>query len=145
MSKKTYNQENYINGSYGEAWIDEEYLASLNQASATVALSYEDIKTPRKLGKGKKLIEIEGTAEITIGKVSSVGLRHMNKKLQEGKQPVVNIMMKLDDPDALGAERVMLKNCTFNELTLFDFESGATGEEKLSINFESYEIYDYIQ
>lgn len=143
--KTAYRQEQVINGTYGEAWFGSEYLATLTKASAKLAISYEDVTTPRKLTKGKKMVGLEGTGEVEIEKVTSVGARFMNDQLMNGKQPVVDIMMKLDDPDAIGAERVMLKSCTFNELGLIDFEAGATGKENFSFNFESWEFYDLIE
>lgn len=137
--------EQIINGTFGEIWIDDEYLATLKKFDAKVSMSYADVVRPRDLWKGKKLLELEGSGSIVIGKCSSVGLRLMHEKLQAGRTPVVKIMGKLDDPTALGAERIMFKNVTFTELTLLDFEHAKDLEENLPFNFRHYELYDYIE
>lgn len=52
--------------------------------------------------------------------------------------------MKLEDPDALGAERIVLYGCKLDELTLMDWENGKITEETLSFTYESYELLDVI-
>ncbi|MET3616729.1 hypothetical protein ABID14_000349 [Peptoniphilus olsenii] len=137
--------EQIINGTYGEVWIDDEYLATLKKFECKVAMSYADVVRPRDLWKGKKLLELEGTGSVVVGKYSSLGLRLMHDKLMAGRTPVVKIMGKLDDPTALGAERIIIKNVTFTELTLFDFEHAKDTEESLPFNFRHYELYDLIE
>lgn len=137
--------EQIINGSFGEVWVDDEYLATLKKFECKVSMNYADVVRPRDLWKGKKLLELEGSGSLVIGKYSSLGLRLMHEKLSQGRTPVVKIMGKLDDPTALGAERIMIKNVTFNELTLFDFEHAKDLEESLPFNFRHYELYDLIE
>lgn len=137
--------EQIINGTYGEVWIDDTYLATLKKFDAKVTMNYADVVRPRDLWKGKKLLELEGSGSVTVGKYSSLGLRLMHEKLSAGRTPVVKIMGKLDDPTALGAERIMIKNVTFTEMTLFDFEHAKDLEETLPFNFRHYELYDFIE
>lgn len=137
--------EQIINGTFGEIWIDDTYLATLKKFDAKVSINYAGVVRPRDLWKGKKLLELEGSGSVTVGKYSSIGLKFMHEKLQAGRTPVVKIMGKLDDPTALGAERIMLKNVTFTDFTLFDFEHAKDLEETLSFNFRHYELYDFIE
>ena len=137
--------EQVINGTFGEVWIDDTYLATLTKFEAKVAMTNGDILRPRDLWKGKKLLELEGSGSLTMGKYSSIGIQLMHTKLSQGRTPVVKIMGKLDDTTALGAERIMLKNVTFSELTLFDFEHAKALEETIPFNFRHYELYDFIE
>ncbi|WP_455256649.1 phage tail tube protein [Peptoniphilus asaccharolyticus] len=137
--------EQIINGTFGEVWIDDTYLATLKKFEVKVSMTYADVVRPGDLWKGKKLLELEGNGSVTVGKYSSIGLKFMHEKLQAGRTPVVKIMGKLADPTALGAERIMIKNVTFTEFTLFDFEHAKDLEETLSFNFRHYELYDFIE
>lgn len=143
--KRDYENTETINGTYGELWIDDEFIASLQSCKATYELTYADVKRPRNLGIGKKLIECNGTGEIVCDKVNSSQVRRLSDKIKAGKTPVSTIVTKLDDPDARGAERAALNNVTFNDLELVNFEHAALVQETLSFNFENYDLYDLME
>lgn len=136
--------EQVINGSYGECWINDEYVAEIKKFEAKIAIEYEDIERPRKLGKAKKMIGYGGTGSIVIHKVTSRFARILSENLKNGKQTTVTIISKLDDPDAIGAERVAVKNATFNDLTLANWEAKKAGEEETGFNFDDWEFLDMI-
>lgn len=144
MAIKDVKDTQVINGTYGEIWVNNTYLATLKKFSAKVKLNYGDVVRPRDLWKGKKLIELEGEGELTVDKYDSLGINLMHDALSRGTTPDIKIMSKLDDPGAIGAERIVIKNVTFNELTLADFEHAKTLEESLSFSFRHYELYDAI-
>ena len=136
--------EHVINGSYGEAWLDGDYLAEIKGLEARLAIEYEDIDRPRKLGKGKKMIGYEGTGSLKLHKVTSRFIKLLSDNLKQGKQTSFTVISKLDDPDALGAERIMLKNVTLEELTLANWEAKTTGEEEIPFSFDDWEPMDLI-
>ncbi len=136
--------EHVINGSYGEAWLDGDYLAEIKGLEAKIAIEYEDIDRPRKLGKGKKMIGYEGTGSLKLHKVTSRFIKLLSDNLKQGKQTSFTVISKLDDPDALGAERIMLKNVTLEELTLANWEAKTTGEEEIPFSFDDWEPMDLI-
>lgn len=133
-----------INGSFGEAWLNGEYLAEVKGVEAVVEIEYEDVNRPRKLGKGRKMIGYEGTGALTVHKVTSRFIKLISDSLKEGKQPFFTIITKLDDPDAIGAERVILKNVTPDSLTLANWEAKTLGEEEMPFAFEDWEPLDLI-
>ena len=136
--------EHVINGSYGEAWLDGDYLAEIKGLEAKIAIEYEDIDRPRKLGKGKKMIGYEGTGSLKLHKVTSRFIKLLSDNLKQGKQTSFTVISKLDDPDALGAERIMIKNVTLEELTLANWEAKTTGEEEIPFSFDDWEPMDLI-
>lgn len=136
--------EQVINGSWGESWVDGDYMFEIKGLEAKIAIEYEDINRARKLGTSKKMIGWEGEGSLTFHKVTSRFIKLIADKLKEGKQVSVPIITKLDDPDSIGAERVVLKNCTFNDLTLANWEAKTAGEEESSFNFDDYEPLDLI-
>ena len=137
-----YKNTETINGTYVEVWIGDEYVASVQSFTGTYELTYADVKRPRNLGIGKKLIECNGTGEVVLDKINSSGIRRISDDIQNGKTPVTNIIAKIDDPDARGSERIALHNVTFNDLTLGTFSHAELVQETLSFNFENYEVYD---
>lgn len=44
--KRDVRDDQIINGTFGEVWIDDTYLATLTKFEAKVAMSYEDVKRP---------------------------------------------------------------------------------------------------
>lgn len=67
-----------------EVWIEDTYLATLTKFEAKVAMTNGDILRPRDLWKGKKLLELEGSGSLTMGKYSSIGIQLMHTKLSQG-------------------------------------------------------------
>lgn len=141
---RDFNAQQVYNGTFGEVWIDDNYLATLESFSAEVDIGMGDVVKPGNLWKHKKMLELEGTGEITIQSIDSTGKNIMAKKIKEGKMPVVKIMGKLADPDAKGVERIVFKDVTFNKLTLMDFEHGSIVKETLPFNFTDFDIYDLV-
>lgn len=137
--------EQVINGSWGEAWLDGDYLAEIKGLEAKIAIEYEDIDRPRRLGKGKKMIGFEGTGTLKLHKVTSRFIKLLSDNLKQGKQTSFTVISKLDDPDALGAERIMLKNVTLEELTLANWEAKTNGEEEIPFSFDDWEPIDLIE
>lgn len=145
MSVRDFNAQRVFSGTFGELWIDDEYLASLKKFSAKVTLGLGDVVKPRDLWKHAKLLELEGSGEVVVQSFKSTGKNIMIKKLKEGKMPVVKMLGKLDDPDSTGAERIVIKNCVFTEMTLFDFEHGSIVEESLPFRFSDFEAIDLVE
>ena len=137
-----YTSDQVFNGTYGEVWFDGDYMAETESLKAEVDLSYESVSRVRNLADGKKLIGIEGKGEVKLKKVSSYVTKKMSGKLKKGKSPSFTIISKIDDPDAIGAERVALYGCKFDKMILADWERKKVGEESYSFTFEDWELMD---
>lgn len=142
MSEITSKQ--VINGTFGEAWVDSDYMAEITGMEAVIDIEYEDVNRPRRLGTGKKMIGFAGTGTLNFNKVSSRFINLVSEKLKNGQQVSVNIISKLDDPDALGAERIAIKNATFTNLTLANWEAKAMGQHDAPFEFDDWEPLDLI-
>lgn len=141
---KAYTANQVINGTFGEVWFDDDYLAEVVSGQAKVSLTYDDVKRARCLMIAKKLIKAEGKGSIKLNHVRSNIVKKTSDTIKSGKTPSFKIIMKLEDPDALGAERIVLYGCKLDELTLMDWENGKITEETLSFTYESYELLDVI-
>ena len=45
----------------------------------------------------------------------------------------------MNDPDAIGAERVAYYGCVIDKMILSDWEAGKTGEESYGFTFQDWE------
>lgn len=129
-------------GTFGEAWLDDDYMAEANKLRAEVTINYDDVKMARKLMTGKKMTGLEGSGEIQLVKVSTYLAKKISDKIKAGQTPSFKIISKLKDPDAIGAERVVLYGCKFEKTTLADWEHGNIGSESYSFTFEDWDLLD---
>ena len=63
---KAYTANQVINGTFGEVWFDDDYLAEVVSGQAKVSLTYDDVKRARCLMVAKKLIKAEGKGSIKL-------------------------------------------------------------------------------
>lgn len=140
-----FNSDQVMLGTWGEVWVEGEYLAEVTAFRAEINISYEDISKVRSLMAGKKMTGIDGAGEVTMHKVSSFLMKKVADLLKEGKSPDFTIISKLDDPNAVGSERVVCYHCKFEKTTLADWEHGSIGEESYSFTFEDWDILDSVR
>lgn len=140
-----FNDEQVINGTWGEFWFDDDYLAEIISVKGEVKADYADIVRVGRLTKGKKLTGLEGTGEIKIHKVSSRIAKKVLECFKAGKIPKFKAISKLADPDNGGTERVAFYNCILDKAILADWEAGKNGEETYSFTFTDAEYLDAIE
>lgn len=140
----SYKPWQVINGTFGEAWIDSEYMSEVTGVEATVKLEQQEVNQVGTLSKGYKTTGIDCTGTIKTNKVNSYFLNLMSDNIKKGKTTECTIITNLADPDALGSERIKLIGCQFNELKLANWESKKLGEESVPFTFTSWELLDVI-
>jgi predicted RNA-binding protein with RPS1 domain len=140
----SYNAAQVLNGTWGELWIGGDYLAEVTAFQATVTLTKVDVNMTRKLAKYSKVVGYEGKGTIKINHVSSYFVTLMNDNMKVGKQTSVTIISKVDDPDALGAERIVIKDAVFDELSLANWESKKNVEDSIPFTFTDWDVLDSI-
>ncbi len=140
-----YRSEQVINGTWGECWVDSDYIQEITSANAKVTPKTETISQTRQLVDGTKIVGLECKGELKVNKFSSRFIKYMSDDLKNGKQTEFTIILKIDDPAALGAERVKLVGCVFTEMTLADWEMKKNGEETIPFVFRDWELLDTIE
>ena len=139
-----FSPEKAINGTFGSVWIDDYFLAEVTGLEAKVSLEKTEVNQVGTLAKGYKITGIDGKGTVKLNKVTSYFINLLSKNIQEGKTTTCTIISKLDDPDSDGLERIKLKGCTFDELTLANWEAKKLGEESVAFSFTGWEILDTI-
>lgn len=141
---KSYNPEQVINGTFGEVWVDDTYMAEVIALEAKVAIEKTEVNQTGTLAKGYKTTGLDGKGTLKLNKVTSYFINLMSENLKEGKSTTCTIISKLDDPDSDGAERIKLTGCTFDELTLANWEAKKLGEESVPFSFTDWDVLDSI-
>lgn len=137
--------EKVINGTFGEVWIDDYYLAEVTALEAKISLKKTEVTQTGTLATGYKITGTEGKGTVKMNKVSSIMINKMSENMKAGKATVCTIITKLADPESDGAERIRLTGCTFDEMTLANWEAGKLGEESYPFTFTGWELLDTIE
>jgi hypothetical protein len=135
-----------INGQYGEVWQDGKWLTNVQSAEATVEINKEEIMRSGTRWVGHKVTTLKGSGTIKGYKVTSDFIKSIGSVASDrGKPFVTELIYKLDDPEAFGAERVRLKSVQFDQIPLGKFDVGAIVEEELPFTFTGYDLLDEIK
>lgn len=141
---QNYKDGQVINGTWGEVWVNSHYLAEVVSLKATITLDKAEIKHTKRLTKGYKVMSMTCKGSIKLHKVDSYFLKEMAEEIKQGKQPVFTIESKLHDPNAIGEERIVIRDATFDSLNLIDWEAGKVGEDSYNFTFSEFEIVEAI-
>lgn len=139
-----YRPEQVVNGSHGEVWINGDYLAEAVGIEAKITLDKAEVNMCKRLSKGYKVTGYEGKGTLKLNKVTSRFIKLMSENMKKGKQTVCTLISNVEDPDALGAERIALNDVTFDELTVIDWEAKKNGEESMPFTFSDWEVLESI-
>lgn len=131
-----------MGGKHGELWVNDRYIAEITEFKASVSLDKVEIKMIKHKAKGYKITGYTGKGSLKLHKVDSFFLTALNNEIREGKQPVFTIVSKVSDPDAIGMERVIIRDATFDELILSDWSVDKVLEESYNFTFSDWEIID---
>lgn len=131
-----------MNGSQGELWIDGDYMSQVTEFKAEVTIDKTEIKMVKKLPKQYKMIGLTCKGSLKMNHISSYMLDKMSENIKAGKQTICTIVSNLDDPDSIGAERIVIKDAVFDSLTLADWSAGKMGEETYNFTFSDWDILD---
>ena len=137
---KVIKPERVLNGTFATLWIDDEEMAEALGLEAKVTLEKAEISQVGTLSKGYKITGVDGKGTVKLNKVSSFFIQKLSANLKQGKTTTCVIRTKLADPDSTGEEDLTLFGCTFDELTLADWESRKILEESVPFSFGDWEI-----
>lgn len=132
------------NGTFGELWLDGDYVSEIRKAQAKVEFNKEEIKQCGSFYTDSKVVGCKGTGSLTMFKVNTRMGRKIADMVSKKQDLRFTVVSKLADPDAYGAERVSLSGVQFDDLTLFDWEAQTPGEVEAPFIFTGYEYLDQI-
>lgn len=140
-----YTPDRVVNGSFGEVWVDNDYMAETTGLEAKIKLDTAEVNMCGTLKKGTKVTGISGSGTLKLNKVTSYFIKKIGDNIKAGKATRATIITNLDDSEAFGAERIAINDCVFTELTLADWESGKLCEESIPFVFSDFTVLDSIE
>ena len=138
MSKK-YRGRNVVSGSWGELWWDGEKLAILNKFELKTTPERVDIPG-EGLDIDSKIVAVKAEGSFSVKKLYSKNTKRFLEAWNQGLDPRSELIGKLDDPDAFGAERVSVRNVWFNEISIMSFEKKKEGDEEYKFGCTASDI-----
>lgn len=132
------------NGTFGELWLDGEYVAEAYKAQAKVEFTKEDVKQCGMFFTDQKIIGCTGKGSVTLHKVNSRMAIKVASLIKNKQDVRFTIISKLADPDSFGSERIAVTGVSFDDLTLFDWEAQKVLESEHPYTFTGYEYLDQI-
>ena len=140
----TYSEKNTINGTHGEVWVDNDYMAEATGLEAKITFEKSEVTRCKQMAKGYKVTGTDGKGTLKMNHVSSYFLIKLSDAAKEGKTVEASILTRLADPDAFGAEEIKLNGVIFDELTVANWEARKLTEESISFTFKDFEVIESI-
>jgi hypothetical protein len=134
-----------MSGTWGQLWLDGELVAECYKFQAKVTLNKEDVPQCGVMWTDSKIKGMSGKGSVGLYKVNSRMARLIGEQIRTGRDPRFTIISKLSDPDAYGAERVAVKNVSFDDLALADWEANAFGRVECPFTFGDFEYLDMVR
>ena len=134
-----------VSGTWGEVWLDGDKVSECYGLQAKASFNKEDIALCGQMASDKKVTSIDCTGSLRLHKVTSRMAQAIGENIRNGRDVRLTIVSKLKDPDAYGAERVVLRNVSFDDLTLADWEAKSVGKVECPFTFTDYEFLDVIE
>lgn len=134
-----------VSGTWGEVWLDGDKVSECYGLQAKASFNKEDIALCGQMASDKKVTSIDCTGSLRLHKVTSRMAQAIGENIRNGRDVRFTIVSKLRDPDAYGAERVVLRNVSFDDLTLADWEAKSVGKVECPFTFTDYEFLDVIE
>ena len=139
-----YAAKRVLSGTWGEVWLEGEKVSECYGLQAKITYNKEDVALCGQMGVDYKVKSYKGTGSLRMHKVSSRMAKLIGEKIRDGQDVRFTIISKLADPDSYVAERVVLKNAGFDDLTLADWEADKLGKVEAPFTFTNYEYLDTI-
>lgn len=134
-----------MSGTHGSAWLDNDYVGEVYGLQAKGAFNKEDVPMCGSMGIDFKIKSVKYTGSLKLYKVNSRMAIKIGDAIRGGKDVRFTIISKLADPDAYGAERVLLKGVSFDDLTLADWEADVLGKVECPFTFTDFEFLDKVE
>ena len=133
-----------VNGTYGQVFLNDDEVGEMKAFQAKLEFQKEEVKIAGQMAVDTKIMSYTGKGSLQLHKVNSRMVKALLKDIKAGKDPRFTLIGKLADPSSNGAERIVIKNVSFDDLTLFDFEVGAVGATECPFTFTDLECIDLI-
>jgi len=135
-----------INGSLGEVRDENgKWIANAQEVTGKIVIDKKEIMMSGSRSVGYKAGAVRGDGTLRMLKVTSEWILKVSEIMRDPAQPqfIGQLLYKLEDPDSLGVERVLLKNVQFWEVG-FGWKLDELVEDEIPFTFTDIEFLDVI-
>ena len=137
-----FNAKGAINGTWGSLWINDREVGEVKSFQVKVEFQKEEVKIAGQMATDTKYMGYSVKGSLSLHKVNSRMIHFISDSIKAGKEPRFTLIGKLADPDADGVERIVVKNVSFDDLTLMDWEVGSIGQSEHPFTATAWEVLD---
>lgn len=135
-----------INGSFGKVYHEGKWLTNFNEVQADVEQVMREVLPAGTRWVGNKVVGLRGSGRIRGYKVTSELLEAASQVFDDTKGAfVTELIFKLDDPEAFGAERVRLMNVKFERIPIANWTPQDLVTEEWPFVYAGVEPLDLIR
>ena len=131
-----------INGTHGSLWINDQEVSEVKSFQVKAEFQKEEVKISGQMATDTKYMGYSIKGSLSLHKVNSRMIKFISDSIKAGKEPRFTLIGKLADPDADGVERIAVKNVSFDDLTLMDWEVGAIGQSEHPFTATDWDVLD---
>ena len=131
-----------INGTHGSLWINDQEVSEVKSFQVKAEFQKEEVKIAGQMATDTKYMGYSIKGSLALHKVNSRMIKFISDSIKAGKEPRFTLIGKLADPDADGVERIAVKNVSFDDLTLMDWEVGAIGQSEHPFTATGWDVLD---
>ena len=131
-----------INGTHGSLWINDQEISEVKSFQVKAEFQKEEVKIAGQMATDTKYMGYSIKGSLSLHKVNSRMIKFISDSIKAGKEPRFTLIGKLADPDADGVERIAVKNVSFDDLTLMDWEVGAIGQSEHPFTATDWDVLD---
>ena len=131
-----------INGTHGSLWINDQEVSGVKSFQVKAEFQKEEVKIAGQMATDTKYMGYSVKGSLSLHKVNSRMIRFISDSIKAGKEPRFTLIGKLADPDADGVERIAVKNVSFDDLTLMDWEVGSIGQSEHPFTATDWDVLD---
>ena len=133
-----------MSGTHGKLWLSGERVAEVTALQAKITKNKKELARCGHMMSDHKVMGVSGKGSVTLFHVDS-GMLLREEGIKSGLDNRYTLISELNDPDAMGAERVALYGVSFDEMTLADWKAAAEGSITVPFTFNDYELLDAVQ
>ena len=131
-----------INGTHGSLWINDQEVSEVKSFQVKAEFQKEEVKIAGQMATDTKYMGYSIKGSLALHKVNSRMIKFISDSIKAVKEPRFTLIGKLADPDADGVERIAVKNVSFDDLTLMDWEVGAIGQSEHPFTATDWDVLD---
>lgn len=138
------NKNRFLVGTNGAVWVNGQLLANIKKVEIKITGSFEDVNVIDNYGTFSVYTGYSGSGTLTMQKIDSFVLKLLADSYKTGVMPEITIISRLTDKSTGKTERIAIKDVSFTEFDLANFESKGLIEEAVPLTFSDFEILDTI-